>query len=58
MLKLVIGLLTYKIKNKKLYNEDLSKYPEGMKTLEGTLDFLGPLKGTIWNTFMMFISYF
>ena len=58
MIKMLIGLLTYKIKNRKLFSEDLSKYPDGMEKLHGTLDFMGDLKEVLWGNFILFLSYF
>lgn len=58
MIKLVIGLLTYKIKNRKYYNEDLSTYPEGQKKMYDSLAFLGDLRDMVWSLWMMMVAFF
>ena len=58
MIKMVIGLLTYKLKNKKYYDKDLTKYPEGQKIVYDSLEFLGDLRGLVWSLWMMMVSFF
>ena len=58
MIKLVIGLLTYKLKNRKYYKEDFTVYPKGRDKLYDSLEFLGDLRGTIWSLWMMMVSFF
>ena len=58
MLKMLFGLLAYKRKNRKLYDKDLTHYPDGCKTLEESISFMGKLKDQTWDTFLLFITYF
>lgn len=58
MLKLVLGLLTYKQQNKDLYDKDLTKYPDGFKTMEESVSFMGDLKDMVWFNFLLFVTYF
>ena len=37
MIKLVAGLLTYKLANKKYYDKNLSTYPEGFNIMHNSL---------------------
>ena len=58
MIKLVFGLLTYKIKYRKLFDKNLSTYPEGYKAMHDSLGFAGDLQETFWSTFLLFTTYF
>lgn len=58
MIKLVAGLLTYKLVNKKYYDKNLSTYPEGFNIMHDSLSFAGDLQETFWSTFLLFSTYF
>ena len=58
MLKMIFGLLNYKKNNRDLYDKDLTRYPEGYRTLEESVSFMGKLKEQTWSTFLLFITYF